>query len=72
MIIVLLLGVWSDAKRKRKPLFLFALFGKFFHSLGLLLNAWFMEWSPMLLILTATLPYSIGGAKVVFHMATYR
>ncbi len=72
VILVLFLGVWSDANRRRKPPLLLSLVGKLLRSLGLFLNAWFMDWPPIVLLFTAALPHSLGGANAVFHMASFR
>jgi len=72
VILVLLLGVWSDAEKKRKPPLLLALTGKLAKCLGLLVNAYFIEWPPILLLLTVALPHSLGGGNAVFHMAAFR
>lgn len=71
VILVLFLGVWSDAHRRRKPPLLLSLFGKLLRSFGLLLNAYFMSWSPITLLFTVALPHSLGGASSVFNMAAF-
>lgn len=71
VLLVLFLGVWSDANRKRKPCLVLSLMGKLCRSLGLLLNAYYMGWHPYVLLFTVALPHSFGGGNAVFHMAAF-
>ena len=72
VLLVLYLGVWSDQKRRRKPPLLLNLMGKLIRAFGLMLNAYFISWSPIVLLLTAALPHALGGANAVFHMSAFR
>lgn len=45
--------------------------GKLCRSFGLLLNAYYIEWHPLVLLFTVALPHSFGGANAVFHMASF-
>ncbi len=71
VLLVLFLGVWSDANHRRKPCLVLALMGKLCRSLGLLLNAYYMQWHPYVLLFTVALPHSFGGGNAVFHMAAF-
>ncbi|ODN04335.1 Thymic stromal cotransporter [Orchesella cincta] len=71
VLLVLFLGVWSDANHKRKPCLVLSLMGKFCRSVGLLLNAYYMAWHPLVLLFTVALPHSLGGGNAVFHMAAF-
>jgi hypothetical protein len=71
VILVLFLGVWSDHKKRRKPTLILSLSGKFLRTLGLLLNAYFISWPSYVLLITAALPHSLGGANAVFQMSAF-
>ncbi|CAG7818478.1 unnamed protein product [Allacma fusca] len=71
VILVLFLGVWSDQKKRRKPTLILSLVGKLVRTLGLLLNAYFPSWPSWILLITAALPHSLGGANAVFQMSAF-
>lgn len=43
-----------------------SLLGKLFRSIGLLANAYFIHWDPVVLLFMVSLPHSIGGANGVY------
>ncbi|XP_068215349.1 proton-coupled folate transporter-like [Palaemon carinicauda] len=69
IIVLIFLGAWGDTKGRVLPLFLPSV-GSTLKYVVILLNAYFWQWEPYLLVLSY-IPYGLGGSGMGLFMAMY-
>lgn len=70
ILLAFFMGAWADRRGRKLPLLL-GLFGKFYYSVMIVVNALQETWPVEYIIYTATLPMTITGADVAIFAAVF-